>query len=246
MQQKINSILFYKLSALILLIWICHFYCHIGIINISLDEDWTPCRRLYTRSYRLLTKYKQNKDSIILDLKDEKPFNGEGEKGKNKYSNRRPLNKAQYYIEVIDYNNSMFDGKHFHFERKLVKKKDYDDFLEKKRRICNIALKKIKFRKYRYGAFMFFLFFLVGIGLPILQGLGYLKTAGESLKNSLSLSSVWDAVETALGEAKKHFFVISFGILMVILSVILLIALYKILKNNEKYKKIKLMADLND
>ncbi|SBS94893.1 Plasmodium exported protein (Pm-fam-a like), unknown function [Plasmodium malariae] len=217
-----------------------------GTINISLDEDWTPCRRLYTRSYRLLAKYKQNKDSIILGLKDEKPFNGEGGKGKNKHSNRRPLNKAQYYTEVIDYNNSMFDGKHFHFERKLVKKKDYDDFLEKKRRICNIALKKIKFKNYGFGVSIFSLFFLLGIGLPILQSFNYLKTAGDWLKSSLSLSDAWTAVETALGGAKEHFFLISFVTLIIILSVIVLITLYKILKNNEKYKKIKLIADLNE
>ncbi|SBT85526.1 fam-m protein [Plasmodium malariae] len=246
MEQKINSTLFFKISAFMILSWICHFYCDTRTNNKLLIEKWTPCRRLNTRCYRLLAKYKKNKDSNTLDLKEDKPFNGDRNKRKNKQSNRSPLNKAQYYTEIIDYDNGMFDGKHFHFEKKLIKKKDYDDLLEKKRRICDIALKKIKFRKYRFGVFIFFLFFLVGIGLPILQGLGYLKTAGESLKNALSLSSVWNAVETALGEAKVHFFLISFVTLIIILSVIVLVALYKILINNEKYKKIKLMADLNE
>ncbi|SBS93846.1 Plasmodium exported protein (Pm-fam-a like), unknown function, partial [Plasmodium malariae] len=116
-----------------------------------------------SRSYRLLAKYKQNKDSNISCLKEEKTFSGNMNEGKNSQSNRSPLNKAQYYTEIIDYDNGMFDGKHFHFEKKLIKKKDYDDLLEIKRRICDIALKKIKFRKYRYGAFMIFLFFLFAI-----------------------------------------------------------------------------------
>ncbi|SBS92319.1 Plasmodium exported protein (Pm-fam-a like), unknown function, partial [Plasmodium malariae] len=211
-----------------------------------LIENWTPCRRLNTRSYRLLAKYKKNKDSNNLDLKEDKPFNGEINKGKNRQSNRSLLNKAQYYTEVIDYDNGIFDGKYFHFEKKLINKNDYDDLLEKKRRICDIDLKKIKFRKYRYGAFMTFLFFLFAIGLPILQYFDYLKTAGDKLKDALNLCVAWKAVENVLKGAKEYFFLISFGILMVILSVILLIALYKLLINNEKYNKIKLMSELNE
>ncbi|SBS91641.1 Plasmodium exported protein (Pm-fam-a like), unknown function, partial [Plasmodium malariae] len=209
-----------------------------------LIEKWTPCRRLNTRCYRVLAKYKKNKNLNTLDLKEDKPFNGDRNKGKNRQSNRSPLNKAQYYTEVIDYDNGMFDGKYFHFEKKLIKKKDFDDLLEKKRRICDIALKKIKFRKYRYGAFMIFLFFLLAIGLPVLQQFTYLKIAGEWLKTNISLlGTLCTTVESVLSGAKNHFFLISYGILMVILTVILLIALYKILINNEKYKKFKLMAE---
>ncbi|KAI4833641.1 fam-m protein [Plasmodium brasilianum] len=243
MEQKINSTLFFKISAFMILSWICHFCCDTRTNNKLLIEKWTPCRRLNTRSYRLLAKYKKNKDSNTLDLKEDKPFNGDRNKGKNRQSNRSPLNKAQYYTEVIDYDNGMFDGKYFHFEKKLIKKKDYDDLLEKKRRICDIALKKIKFRKYRYGAFMTFLFFLFAIGLPILQHFKYLKAAGDKIKTALTLGTVWTAVEGVLNGAKEYFFLISFGILMFILSVLLLIALYKLLINNEKYKKFKLMAE---
>ncbi|KAI4835522.1 fam-m protein [Plasmodium brasilianum] len=247
MEKKINSFLFYKISAFMILSWICHFYCDTRTVNKFLDENWTPCRRLDTRNYRLLAKYKQNKDSNNLDLKGDKPFSGEEYKETNRLYNGSPLNKAQYYTEIIDYDNGMFDGKQFHFEKKLIKKKDYDDLLEKKRRICDIALKKIKFRKYRYGAFITFLFFLFAIGLPILQHFKYLKSAGEWLiKTALDLDNVWTAVEGVLKGAKEYFFLISFGILMFILSVLLVIALYKLLINNEKYNKIKLMSELNE
>ncbi|SCP02950.1 fam-m protein [Plasmodium malariae] len=246
MEQKINTTLFFKISAFMILSWICHFCCDTRTNNKLLIENWVPCKRLNTRSYRLLAKYKKNKDSNILDLKEDKPFNGEINKGKNRQSNRTLLNKAQYYTEVIDYENGMFDGKYFHFEKKLINKNDYDDLLEKKRRICDIDLKKIKFRKYRYGAFITFIFFLFAFGLPILQHFKYLKTAGDEIKTALNLQTVWSAVEGILKGAKEYFFLISFGILMVILSVSLLIGLYKLLINNEKYNKIKLMSELNE
>ncbi|SBT01639.1 hypothetical protein PMALA_082720 [Plasmodium malariae] len=72
--------------------------------------------------------------------------NKEGTKGKNKEYYKSSLNKAQLYTEVMDYNNGMFDGKHFHFEKKFIRKKDYDYILQKSRRIHDIDLKKIKFR----------------------------------------------------------------------------------------------------
>ncbi|SBS94645.1 Plasmodium exported protein (Pm-fam-a like), unknown function, partial [Plasmodium malariae] len=141
-----------------------------------------------------MAKCKQDKDSNILELeqniknntkckKKDIAINEKGEKDKNKKSNKSSLNKAQYYTEVIDYNNGMFDGKHFHFEKKWIKKKDYDNFLERNRRICDISLRKIRFRKYSIGIAMFFIFLLLGIGIPILSSLPSLKEAWESITN---------------------------------------------------------------
>ncbi|SBS99760.1 hypothetical protein PMALA_072260, partial [Plasmodium malariae] len=70
-----------------------------------------------------------DKDSNILELeqnmknntkckKKDIAINEKEEKDKNKKSNKSSLNKAQYYTEVIDYNNEMVDGKHFHFRKK--------------------------------------------------------------------------------------------------------------------------------
>ncbi|SBS92569.1 hypothetical protein PMALA_036520, partial [Plasmodium malariae] len=105
-----------------------------------LGKDSNSWEKLDKRSCRLLAKYNNDKDSSVLVLKD-LPYNGEHEKmiitnneRRNKEKNKQPikslLNKAQYYTEVIDYNNGMFDGKHFHFQKKWVKKKDYDTYLE--------------------------------------------------------------------------------------------------------------------
>ncbi|SBT87035.1 fam-m protein [Plasmodium malariae] len=242
MEQKIMFLLFIKILGFILLGSIYHFYNDKISLNKLMNENCKIFRRFDTRNYRLLSKYKQNKDSDMLGLNDI-PINGKPNKGKIKHSTRSSLNKAQYYTEVIDYINGMFDGKHFHFEKKLIKKKDYDDFLEEKRRTRDIALKKIKFRNYGFGAFIFFHFIVLGIGLPILQGFNKLKDAGDWLKTSLNLSNIWEAVEGYLGEAKYYFFLICFGAIIAILAIIIIISIPKILSNNEKYKRIKYMNE---
>ncbi|SBS99444.1 Plasmodium exported protein (Pm-fam-a like), unknown function [Plasmodium malariae] len=212
------------------------------------------CRILDKRNYRLLAKCKKDKDSNNIYLneffqnndKKENKFitnNKKWNKEKNTKSNKSLLNKAQYYTEVIDYNNGIFDGKHFHFEKKLIRKKDYDAFLEKKRRIRDISLKKIKFKNYRFGSAIFLLFFFLGIGLPILQGLELLKKAGDAIKNLPHMNNVWNAIEQCLGTAKEYFFLIAFSTIIFILVVIIIIIIPKILRNNEKYNRIKTMYE---
>lgn len=80
------------------------------------------------------------------------------DKRKSKQTNRSLLKNAEYYTDVIDYNNGLFDEKHVHIDKKWIKQKGYNDFLEKRRRIGDIALKKIKFRNYGFGVVMFFFF----------------------------------------------------------------------------------------
>ncbi|SBT00020.1 Plasmodium exported protein (Pm-fam-a like), unknown function [Plasmodium malariae] len=205
-------------------------------------------REAYTRNYRLLSKYKADKDSNNLWLKGKLPSNeiiGQkitsnnevGTNRKNNQSHERLLNKAQYYTEVIDYNNGMFDGKHFHFQKKWVKKKDFDTFLEKKKRIGDISLNKIKFRSYKFGISIFLVFFLLGIGLPVSSAFDFSggsdigKNILDFLKNMLGLGSERDA------------YILLFLVTFIMLAVLIIIAIYKILRNNEKYQKIKLMME---
>ncbi|SBS96596.1 Plasmodium exported protein (Pm-fam-a like), unknown function [Plasmodium malariae] len=234
--------------------------------NESLGEICKFDKKLYIGNNRLLAKYKQNNDLNISGLKENIPYNTDyekkdisnnerGAKGKNKRSNRNLLNKAQYYTEVVDYNNGIFDGKHFHFEKKWIKKKDYDTFLEKNRRIKNIALKKIKFRNYGFGIAIFFFFFLMGIGLPILR-------AYESVKGAVftPFKTCWEFIYKILGLAEgangqtsnsvvpgvEYFYIAIFVFLIILLAVSLIVTIPKILRNNEKYEKIKLMANSNE
>ncbi|SBS93523.1 hypothetical protein PMALA_039860 [Plasmodium malariae] len=134
---------------------ICHFSNNLSTFSKTLDKNFYLVKKLATRNYRSLVKYKQDNSNNAC-LKENFPNNAVNEKNdiysnkkgtkiKSKQSNRSLLNKTQYYTELIDYNNGMFDGKHFHFEKKWIKKRNYDDFNEKNKKLCDIALKKIKF-----------------------------------------------------------------------------------------------------
>ncbi|KAI4837509.1 hypothetical protein MKS88_003986 [Plasmodium brasilianum] len=248
MENKIKLNIFIRIGMFSILSWVCNFNNYVYIFNKSLDGMCICDREAYTRNYRLLSKYKEDKDSNNLWLKG-KLSNNEvvgqkitsnnegGTNRKNNQSHKSLLNKAQYYTEVIDYNNGMFDGKHFHFQKKWVKKKDYDTFLEKKKRIGDISLKKIKFRSYKFGIAIFFVFFLLGIGLPISRAFGLSDSSGidnvilSFLESNLSLGN------------KGNAYILLFAVTFIMLAVLIIIAIYKILRNNEKYQKIKLMME---
>ncbi|SCN11992.1 fam-m protein [Plasmodium malariae] len=253
MERIIRLLLLIKITAFIYLTWMCHVNNNMRTYDNSQNEYSNQSKKLSSRNYRLLAKYKQDSDSHIVCLKEgipknrkheEKyiPYNVRGTKAKQKQSNKCSLSKAQYYVEVMDNNNGIFDGKHFHFERKWIRKRDYDYIIEKNKRIYDIALKKIKFRSYGFGVTLFLIFLLLGIGLPILKGL-------ESMENILQykpfgsfygLLNENKLLESVLPE--KYFYVLLFGMIILILGVILIIAFNKILRNNEKYNKIKLMT----
>ncbi|KAI4833960.1 uncharacterized protein MKS88_000196 [Plasmodium brasilianum] len=131
MDQKIKLFLFIKITAFIFLIWTYHLNDN-GKFNKYLDGICNTDRKLGTRKYRLLSKYKQDKYSNTPVLKESTQINREYEKKyvsrnekwgnvKNKKCDRNLLNKAQYYTEVVDYNSGIFDGKHFHFKKKWIK-----------------------------------------------------------------------------------------------------------------------------
>ncbi|SBS93707.1 Plasmodium exported protein (Pm-fam-a like), unknown function [Plasmodium malariae] len=223
---------------------------------------------LYRRNHRLLAKYKQDKESNSVRpkgwqqnyeeyQKKDISYNEKRVKDKNKQSNRSLLNKEEYYTEVVDNNNGMFDGKYFHFEKKMIKNKDYNYFLEKKRRICDIDLKKTKFRSYGFGVAIFFLFFLSGIGLPLLRAYESVKDSSftpfkicwEFIYNTLNLETIIPKVKTvepgsvASIPGVDYFYLVIFVVLIVTLGILLIVAIPKILRNNEKYNKIKSMTE---
>ncbi|SBS91865.1 Plasmodium exported protein (Pm-fam-a like), unknown function [Plasmodium malariae] len=229
----------------------------INTLNIYTNEDLKLGKISNTKNDRLLAKYKQHTNSNNLELKDNITNNGEfkktnitnnekWDKRKNEQFNRSLLNKSQYYTEVIDDDNGIFDGKHFHFEKKWIKKKDYDHFFEKKRRIGDISLKKIKFGIYGFGVAIFFIFTSFGKGLPILHGKGLLKIAEEWLRDKGLLKILWNLINETLESNNLelyNLYLILYLLFFLILSVIVTFVIFKILRNNEKYQKIKLMKE---
>ncbi|SBT88051.1 fam-m protein [Plasmodium malariae] len=255
MNQKIMLFLFIKISTFILLTWIFHFNSELSTFNKIIDKNYNLSKKLDTRNYRLLAKYKLNNHSYNVCLKKKLEDNEANKqrdlsnnerriKEKNKQSSRNLLNKAQYYVDVIDYNNGMFDGKNFHFQKKWIKKKDYDSFLEKKRRICDVALKKIKFKNYGYIVGMFFFFFFLGIGLPMSCKCEMVRAGTtDTRSNSIDLQII-KYISDLLGTKNElHVFILLYTVAFIILVVLIIIATYKILRNNEKYQKLKLMRE---
>ncbi|KAI4837504.1 hypothetical protein MKS88_003980 [Plasmodium brasilianum] len=254
MEQKNELLLFIEVASSILLLWICLFNHDANIFNKLLDKNCYPCEKLDTRNRRLLTKYSRDKISDVAYFKSNILHNGEYEKkdmsnnekkvkGKFQKCNRNSLSKAQFYTEVIDSNNGMFDGKHFHFEKKWIKKKDYDHFLEKKRRICAIALKKIKFKNYGYIVVMFIIFYLFAIGIPFLGKIDFLKDGWKSVEGDNIWKTLCKFVDDWGKTANSYIFLTLFGILIVISIILLVRGICKILRNNEKYSKIKLITE---
>ncbi|KAI4833597.1 fam-m protein [Plasmodium brasilianum] len=224
MKQKKNLFIIINVAVFLPLIWIYNSNNNLSTLSKSLNENSCLGRKLVTRIYRLLANYKQQYSNNVY-LKKKFQNNGVNEKkdihsnkmditAKRKQSNRSLLNKAQYYTEIVDYNNGMFDGKHFHFEKKWIRKKDYDNFIERKRKI----------------------------GLPIYRGL---EMSNPKLDNQRgeTVKMIIDYIKAMTDLEEGTIYVILFGILMIILAIIFIIAIYKFLRNNEKYNKIKLMTE---
>ncbi|SBS98680.1 Plasmodium exported protein (Pm-fam-a like), unknown function [Plasmodium malariae] len=233
------------------MIWYDDIIC--AEFNKYLGKRFKFHRELDKRNYRLLSKNKKNKNSNIVPLNEDMTNNRDCKQNDTyisenvftkpkKQFNRCTLNKDKYYTEVTDYDNGIFDGKYFHFEKKLIKKKDYDNFLERNKRICDIALKKIKFKSYGFGFAIIFLLFLLGIGLPILKGLELM----DNLLNIKPIQELCKLIKKIPGLTNAQdisIFLVLFSIIIVILGIIIIVTIPKILKNNEKYKKIKFMIE---
>ncbi|SBS96660.1 Plasmodium exported protein (Pm-fam-a like), unknown function, partial [Plasmodium malariae] len=224
-----------------------------GKFNKYFYDNYNNDRKLGIRKYRLLAKYKLDKDSNIAHLKGDSLNNERCKKNyvsssekwaneNNKKINRNLLNKAQYYTEVVDYDSGMFDGKHFHFEKKWIKKKNYDNLVERNRRICDKALKKIKFRSYGFGVAQFFIFFLFGVGLSILPTFAFWGSIKNNIESIPLIGELYKSIEQLKEIEQFYIYLALFSVIMITLSVMLITGLYKILRNNEKYNKIKLMT----
>ncbi|SBT86097.1 fam-m protein [Plasmodium malariae] len=225
MVQIIKTILFIKTSVLVLVTFIRHF-------NNDMDKD------------SHILGLKQNKSNNNEHEKYDITINEKGNKGINKKSDKSSLNKAQYYMEVIDYNNGMFDGKHFHFKKKWIKKKDYDNFIERNRRICDISLRKIRFRKYGTGVAMFVIFFLFAGAFYVLPRLTSLNTAWKKLEEGSDiLKTLHETIKSYGDTVMTSIYLTLYSVLMLILIIVLVIGICRVLGNNEKYNKIKLMSE---
>ncbi|KAI4839217.1 hypothetical protein MKS88_001761 [Plasmodium brasilianum] len=155
MEKKIKSLFFIKTPKLTLLSWICYINIYISTFNKYLDENYIYSRKIYGTTYRILSKYKQDKYSSSVSLKEEMTNNGvkkkkdisnnmEGYTGKRKHSNGTPLEFRGNCKSYMKKNKCMFETKKYsHFENQIFKEMDFMDFLKNNKTISNKSYRKI-------------------------------------------------------------------------------------------------------
>lgn len=111
-------------------------------------------RKLYARNYRILAKYKQDKDSCIVCLKEELPHmvydkqdisnNEKDSLWKKNYSNESLPRSVRGLKKKMKNKSCIFETKNYsHLEKKIFKELDYVDFLQRNKRISDKLYKKI-------------------------------------------------------------------------------------------------------
>ncbi|SCN12540.1 fam-l protein [Plasmodium malariae] len=158
MKEKITFLFFKKISIFILLSWICHINTYTSRHNKSFFECDKHLSKLYARNYRLLAKYKQDKDSSIVCLNEQIP-NGVNNKiaiaNNEKYAERKkeqsngilPTNARSHRKDTKSKSCIFETKKYSHLEKKIFKELDYADFLKNNITISDKIYKKIIFKK---------------------------------------------------------------------------------------------------
>ncbi|KAI4841545.1 fam-l protein [Plasmodium brasilianum] len=178
MEKKIKLLLFFKIYSFIFLSWICYLYNYRVMHNKILPKCHTNHQKLYARNYRLLAKYKKNKASSIVCLKEGIPNGVNDEKDiynndkwateKRKLSNGNLSQGARVHKKDVINKSCIFETKKYSYiERKIFKELDYENFIKNNKTISNKVYKKIIRKK--LGSLLsspiLFLFFLLSIGL---------------------------------------------------------------------------------
>ncbi|KAI4840321.1 hypothetical protein MKS88_001039 [Plasmodium brasilianum] len=225
MEKQIKSLSFIKFVTFVLLSWIFHFHTCVSTHEKSLNECYNNRKKLYTRYYRLLAKYKQIKDSNIVCLKEDIP-NGNNDKKdicsnekRNtetmKQSNGSPLYNVKGHKQSMKNKTCIFETKKYsNLEKKIFKELDYEDFLRNNRTISNKVYKKIILKKYGLRLILpvlFFLLLLIPIILDLSGHFALVDTFHKALKMSFGKSWIsplkewlWKSPLWWLGRELQH------------------------------------------
>ncbi|SCP03029.1 fam-l protein [Plasmodium malariae] len=266
MKKSIMIFSFIKIVVLNFLTWIPHLSNHVITFNKYLGKKYTPAIKLDDRIYRLLAKYKKDKDSKVVMLRDDISNNGmDKKKGisntekecteKKKELYRGSLNN--YDGQKQDMNNKcskFVTKKYSHLEKKIFKELDFVDFLKSNKNISDKTYKKIMRKKFslRLGSPLL-LFLLLSTVLIVdislcysSKGNGFWELSG--LKATLStwetkLTPYFGSLFTATGTSKTVlgalFNIVLYVIPFLILGVTLIMYVFYYHKKAKKYEKIK-------
>ncbi|SBS93933.1 Plasmodium exported protein (Pm-fam-a like), unknown function, partial [Plasmodium malariae] len=187
----------------------------------SLDESCNHGKTIYTRTYRLLVKYKQEKDSSTLGLKEQIRINGNHEKedisNNENYDSRKKKqlsilpSKIESGHKVAMRNKSCtFETKKYsNLEKKIFKELDYTDFLKNNNTISDKIYKKIVCKKYGLRVvlpLLIFLFLLiifivdVSFGFAGKHSLLYELGLNKDYLKSLTAKTPWSSILVVLNK----------------------------------------------
>ncbi|SCO92872.1 fam-l protein [Plasmodium malariae] len=264
MKQKIKLLLFIKIAEFVLLSGICHFKNCVSIFKNSVDDKCIHGKKMDARTYRILAKYKHDKDSNLLCLKEDIRNYEKKLREKNKWSNEISSMSIRGHKQHMKNKSCMFETKKYsHMEKKIFKELDYIDFLQNTKTISDKIFRKTVFKKYRVRIILpLFLFILLstylildfsggyGLGGRLLSVLNRILGKGWSahlrsfLKN-LNLDFLWPQIN--MGSSGKTWTLMTkpFLIYVIYLIPFLILGFTTILyifyyhKKVKKYQKIK-------
>ncbi|SBT86000.1 fam-l protein [Plasmodium malariae] len=195
MEQKIKTLLFFKVSMFILLSWIYHFYIFKSTYSKLLVECYNHHRILYRTNYRILAIYNQDKDSCVVCLREQIPNGGNDKKGitnndkcsteKKKILNGSLPQSARGRKKDIKNKSYLFETKKYSYlERKIFKDLDYENFLKNNKTISNKVYKKIirkKLVSLNSPFMLLFLLLLIGFILDLYVNCGLIRGMVKTL-----------------------------------------------------------------
>ncbi|SBT85893.1 fam-l protein [Plasmodium malariae] len=187
MDEKFKLLFFIKIFMFTLLTWICIFYNDMCTINKPNGENNNNRKNVDIRTYRLLVKCTQDKDSSITVLKTRIP-NNEVSKKKDRYTNEKGTSMKKIYLceSSRKYNEGhkqdkkskscIFETKKYsRLENKIFKELDYVNFLKNNREISHKTYKKVILKKYGLKIALPLFFFLL-ISVVLILDLEFSRT----------------------------------------------------------------------
>ncbi|KAI4836245.1 hypothetical protein MKS88_004033 [Plasmodium brasilianum] len=180
MEKQINIQFFIKISTFVIIFWNSNFY-NVNGFNKSLNENYSIDRKIGTRFYRLLGKYKPNKNSSILQLREKIPNDGINEKidicndetgktGLKEKLSENWLKNVKGRNLTMKNKSCIFETKKYSIiEKKIFKELDYADFLKNNKTISGKIYKKIILKKYGLRIALPIILFLLLITVLVLD-----------------------------------------------------------------------------
>ncbi|KAI4840225.1 hypothetical protein MKS88_001583 [Plasmodium brasilianum] len=264
MNKSIMIFSFIKIVVLIFLTWIQHLSKHVITFNKYLGKKYTLAIKLDDRIYRLLAKYKKDKDSKVVMLRDDISNNGMDKKKdisntekeckeKKKELYRGSLNNYDGHKQDMNNKYSKFVTKKYsHFEKKIFKELDFVDFLKRNKNISDKTYKKIMRKKFslRLGSPLLLLLLLSTLLIVDIYlcsssgGKGFLELSGlksilNNWESTLKTYFNWLLTGTSQSVLEPLFTIVLFVIPLLIIGFTLTSYVFYYHNKAKKYEKIK-------